>query len=229
MDKSNIPVTKLVEYFETYNRSEGKSSRTVSWYNEALNMLLKWLDEHGYGTNLGSIGEEEVRKFILWLQDRRFRGHKVSPQIVNNRVRALRAFFNWLYRKGYTEEHLLQDVRPPRLPEVIVETLSDAEVYLLFQELDQSTILGSRNAAILALLLDSGIRLSELSSLRLHDIHFEEQYIKVMGKGSKERIVPIGSTARKALLHYLIHFRGEPAHPGVEEFFLTLDGYGVSK
>jgi len=49
-----------------------------------------------------------------------------------------------------------------------------------------------------------------------------------MGKGAKERIVPIGNTAQKALLHYMVHFRGEPAHPGVEEFFLTLDGYGIS-
>ena len=176
VDKSNIPLAKLIGYFETYNKSEGKSLKTVSWYNEALSIFL-----------------------------------------------------NWLYHEGYTEEHLLQDIRPPRLPEVLVETLSDEEIGLLFQELDQSAMLGSRNAAILALFLDSGIRLSELASLKLHDIHLEEQYVKVMGKGSKERIVSFGNTAQKALLSYLIHFPGEPAHSGVEEFFLTLDGYGMSQ
>lgn len=229
MDKTNIPLAKLIDYFETYNRSEGKSPKTVTWYGEALHMFLDWLSEIGHPTNLGSVGEMEAREFILWLQNRHCNGHRVSVVTINNRVRALRAFFNWLYRKGYTREHLLEDVRPPRLPEVMVETLSDKEIEPLFQVLDQSTVLGSRNGAILALLLDSGVRLSELTSLKLRDIHFEEQYVKVMGKGSKERIVPIGSTTQKALLHYLIHFRGEPAHPGVEEFFLTLDGYSVSK
>lgn len=111
----------------------------------------------------------------------------------------------------------------------MVETLSDEEITLLFQRLERSTMLGSRNTAILALLLDSGIRLSELTGLKLQDVHLEDQYVKVMGKGSKERIIPFGSAAKRALIHYLLHFRGEPAHPGVQEFFLTIDGYPLSQ
>jgi len=147
---------------------------------------------------------------------------------VHNRVRALKAFFNWLYRKGYTDTNVLQDVKPPRLPQVMVDTLSDEEVTSIMVSQGQSTMAGSRNLAIIALLLDSGLRRSELVGLKAQDVHLEDQYVKVMGKGSKERMVAFGNTTRNALLNYLVHFRGEPAHPGVEEFFLTIDWYPMS-
>lgn len=228
MDKSNIHLQELIRYFDTYNRSDGKSPPTLRWYNGTLNMLLGWLTETGRPVSLGSIDENTVREFILWLQERRVHGHKMKVPSVNNRVRALRGFFNWLYRKGYTETHVLQDVKPPRLPQVMVDTLLDEEITGIMASQDQSTVTGSRNLAIVALFLDSGLRLSELVGLKAREVYLDDQYVKVMGKGSKERMVAFGSTARNALLHYLVHFRGEPAHPGVEEFFLTIYGYAMS-
>ena len=228
MDKGNIHLAELIKYFDTYNRSDGKSPYTLRWYCQTLNMFLGWLMKTGRPANLGSIDEDTVREFILWLQERQVHGHKITVSAVNNRVRALRAFFNWLYRKGYTETHLLQDVKPPRIPQVMVDTLSDEEIAAIMAGLDQSTMTGSRNISILALFLDTGVRLSELVGLKARDVHIEDQYVKVMGKGSKERMVAFGNTARSALLHYFVHFRGEPAHPGIEEFFLTIDGYPMS-
>lgn len=228
MDKSTMDLAELVKYFDTYNRSDGKSPCTLRWYQQSLGMFLSWLGENGRPSKLGAIDENVVREFILWFQARRIRDHQLRVPTVNNRVRALRAFFNWLYRKGYTDTHLLQDVRPPRLPRVMVNTLSDEEVDRFMAILDRSTVTGSRNTAILALLLDSGLRLSELVGLKIGDVHIEEQYVKVMGKGSKERMVAFGNSARRALLNYLVHFRGEPAHAGIEHFFLTIDGHGMS-
>ncbi|MFC1870817.1 tyrosine-type recombinase/integrase [Chloroflexota bacterium] len=228
MDKKNILLAEPIRYFDTCNRSDGKSSHTLRWYNQTLNMLLGWLIETGRPVTLGSIDENTVREFILWLQERQVHGHKIRVPSVNNRVRALRSFFNWLYRKGYTGSHLLQDIKPPRLPQVMVDTLSDEEVTSIMASQNHSTINGSRNLAIIALFLDSGLRLSELVGLKARDVHPEDQYVKVMGKGSKERMVAFGSTARNALLNYAVHFRGEPAHPGVEEFFLNIDGYAMS-
>ena len=223
MDKGNIHLKDLIRYFDTYNRSEGKSPSTLRWYNQTLNTFLGWLIDTGRPTNLGSIDENTVREFILWFQERLVHGHKMKVPSVNNRVRALRASCNWLYRKGYTETHLLQDVKPPRLPQVMVDTLSDEEITSIMASLDPSTVTGSRNLAILALLLDAGLRLAELVGLKIQDIHLEDQYVKVMGKGSKERMVAFGRTTRNALLHYLVHFRGEPAHPSIEEFFLAIN------
>jgi len=229
MDKENIHLQELIRYFDTYNRSEGKSPFTLRWYRETLNTFLRWLVETERPVTLGSIDENGVREFILWMQARRIHGHEITASTVNSRVRALRSFFNWLYRKGYTGSHLLQDVKPPRLPKVMVDTLTDEEIARIMASLDRSTMAGSRNIAILAMFLDSGLRLSELVGLKAANVHIEDQYVKVMGKGSKERMVAFGNTARNALLNYAVHFRGEPAHPGVEEFFLTLDGYPMSR
>jgi site-specific recombinase XerD len=229
MDKGNIELRELARYFDTYNRSDGKSPATLRWYNQTLDTFLGWLVETGHQVTLGSIDENTVREFILCFQERTVHGHRIRVPSVNNRVRALRAFFNWLYHKGYTETHLLQDVRPPRLPQVIVDTLSDEEIAAIMSVLDRSTMAGSRDTSILALFLDTGVRLSELVGLEVPDVHIEDQYVKVMGKGSKERMIAFGSTTRNALLHYLVHFRGEPALPNIEEFFLTIGGYPMTK
>jgi len=228
MDKGNLSLTELIKYFDTYNRSEGRSPFTLRWYQQSLTMFLNWLMKTGRPVTLGSISENIVREFILYLRERSTNGRKLSVQTINSKVRALRAFFNWLYQKDYTDSHLLQDLKPPRLPKLMVKTLSDEEITAIFASLGHSTMTDSRNTAIIALLLDSGLRLSELAGLQVQDVHLEGQYVKVMGKGSKERMVAFGSAARKALLHYFIHFRGEPAHPGVEHFFLTIYGYPMS-
>lgn len=86
------------------------------------------------------------------------------------------------------------------------------------------TAIGCRDIAILILMLDSGVRLSELCTLRFTDAHVEEGYLKVMGKGSKERIVPIGALAQKMLWRYVIHFRPSPLLEADNYLFLTLDG-----
>jgi site-specific recombinase XerD len=77
-------------------------------------------------------------------------------------------------------------------------------------------------------MLDTGLRLSEAANLKEDDVHINEHYVKVLGKGSKERIVAFGAACQRALLHYYHHFRVEPAHPGVDSFFLTIDGYPIS-
>ncbi len=228
MNKSNIHLKDLIKIFDTYNRSDGKAPPTLRWYNEVLNIFLGWLIKTGRSVTLGAIDENTVREFIIWLKERPVNGHEMRVYTVNNRVRALRAFFNWLCRKEYTATHLLQDLKPPRLPQVMVDTLSNEEIAVIIASFNPSTATGSRNIAILALFLDSGLRLAELVGLKIRDVFLEEQYVKVMGKGSKERMVAFGSSARNALLNYLVHFRGEPAHPGIEEFFLNIDGYGMS-
>ena len=166
MNKGNIELPDLIKYFDIYNRSEGKAVATLSWYDQALTMLLGWLTETGRPVTLGSIDENTIREFILWLQERLVNGHKMKVQSVHTRVRALKAFFNWLYRKGYTDTNVLQDIKPPRLPRVMVDTLSDEEINSIISSQDQSTWAGSRNLAIIALLLDSGLRRSELVGLK---------------------------------------------------------------
>jgi integrase/recombinase XerC/integrase/recombinase XerD len=228
VDKRDIELRQLIQHFEVFNRSEGKSPRTVSWYSEALNSFLYWLESENRSTKLKDVGESEGRAFALHLYDKRFRGKPLSTYTVANRVRALRGFFSWLAWKGYTADNALADFKPPKTAQTIIEPLAPQEVNQLFTKINQNTSLGARNGAILALFLDTGVRLSELADLKECDVHLEQRYVKVMGKGAKERIVPFGVDCQKTLLHYYYHFRPERAHSGVDTFFLTLDGYAMT-
>ncbi len=98
LDTSQLSLEKLIIHFEVNNRSEGKSPRTVAWYNEVLRLFLRWLRAQGHPDTLGEVDRDIARDFVLNLQARRGRSGHPSTHTINNRVRALRAFFNWLYR-----------------------------------------------------------------------------------------------------------------------------------
>ena len=105
-------------------------------------------------------------------------------------------------------------------------TISDEEIVRLFGCLDINTDTGCRDAAILVLFLDTGLGCSEPLGLKVEDLHLEERWLKVKGKGRKERMVPFGEKATKLLHRYLADFR--PARSGINQVFLCLDGSPMS-
>ena len=199
MYRSNIDLSVLIGHYEVHNRTEGKSPRTVQWYNEVLSMIYGWLEAQGMSTILNTIGEMEVRGFILHVQSRPGLKGVVSPNTVNNRVRALQAFFAWLNRKGYTEDHVLKDLRPPKMVTKVIEPLTPEEIKRMFATMNPNTAMGARNTALYSLMLDTGLRLSEVAHLEEVGVHIEERYVKVLGKGSKERIVAFGGACQRSL------------------------------
>jgi site-specific recombinase XerD len=237
LEKSRTPLDKLVRHFEAYNRSEGKSARTVEWYTRVLRFYQRYLEEQGHSTELGALTLDVVREFVLYLQTRRkWDGHPYIPSpggnlaaiSVNNYIRGLRAFFSWLHREGYTEEHILARLKPPKIPQKLVEVLTDADVGSILACLDPNMSSGCRDFTMVITLLDTGLRLSELVGLKMADAHVDEGYLKVMGKGAKERMVPIGSTCQKALQRYIFHFKPEPFYSDQDYVFLTLEGKPMS-
>ena len=98
MAKSNLDLLVLIRHFEIHNRTEGKSARTVGWYNEVLGLLYRWLQDQGMQSDLDTIDEMVIREFIMELQSRPgIKGKGVSSHTIYNRVNALRAFFSWLH------------------------------------------------------------------------------------------------------------------------------------
>jgi len=237
LEKLNTPLEKLVRHFEACNRSEGKSARTVEWYSRVLRLFQRYLEEQGHSTDLGALTLDLVRDFVLYLQTRRkWDNHPFIPSpggnlaaiSVNNYVRGLRAFFSWLHREGYTEENVLARLKPPKVPQKLVEVLTDTDVGSILACLDPNMASGCRDITIVITLLDTGLRLSELAGLKMADTHVDQGHLKVMGKGAKERMVPIGSTCQKAVQRYLFHFRPEPFYADQDYFFLTLEGKPMS-
>lgn len=132
MDKSNVDLSVLTQHFDVHNLTEGKSPRTVGWHhNEALGLFIKWLDEHGFTKNLGSVGEPEVRRLNLYVKEKPGIKGPISCHSVSVRVRASRAFFAWSARKGYTKNHLLKDLHSPKTVERVIEPLNLVEVHNL--------------------------------------------------------------------------------------------------
>ncbi len=229
VNTGKLELSEVVKQFELHNGSDGKSAKTVPWYNQSLGLLQNWLSGEGMSIRLRDLGEEEVRRFVLHLQGRKgVRGERASSHTVNNRVRALRSFFSWLDGRGYTDCNRLANLWTPNVREKEIEILADGEIKRIFAHVDPSTALGARNTAIFFLVLDARLRLSEVVTLKYDDVHLEDRYVKVLGKGDKERIIALGTTCHRALVNYAHGHRIEVSGPEVDVFFLCLDGHPMT-
>jgi len=178
---AEVELDKLIIHFAQSNKAEGKSSRAVSWYSEMLYDFTRFLRSKDYRRVLHEFDIGGVRAFVVHEQER-----GMSPYTVQGKVRALKAFSTWLFREGYTSDNLLSNFKLPKVPVTIIETLTSTEIDQLVNCQNQLTAIGCRDIAILIVMLNTGVRLSELCGLRLEDAHIEEGYLKVMGKGSRE-------------------------------------------
>lgn len=207
MDKSKIPFGKLHTAFELYNRTTNKSPRTVQWYNDKLILFERHL---GSNAVLADLTLDNVRAFIAELQSRgvvhansRFVKNKtgsLSSSYIQGFARALRAFASWLYEEGYTTTNVLKTLRPPRVQHKVIEVLTDKEVSALLGLFNRSDPL--RRPQLRRHHHFAGLRLraAELCSLLIADSHLEQGYLKALGKGNKERLVPVGQSAQDALI-----------------------------
>jgi site-specific recombinase XerD len=163
LEKYDIPLQKLAQHFEAYNRSEGKSPRTTEWYSRVISYLIRYLQQEGYPTQLGDVNIQVVREFILYLQTKKKwsdnpyvpspSNGNLSANSVQTYVRGLRAFFSWLHKEGYTEESLLAGLKPPKAPHKLVEVLKENEISRILSCLDPKTASGCRDIAIVITML----------------------------------------------------------------------------
>ncbi|MFC1870070.1 tyrosine-type recombinase/integrase [Chloroflexota bacterium] len=169
-------------------------------------------------------------------QKPRFQGHPyipernkpISPKTVQCHVRALKAFSSWLCTESYTPENKLKNLKVPKAPVTIIEPLSPEEIKGITASINKISFIGSRNYAIFATLLDTGLRASEAAGITLNNLNLADGYIKVMGKGSKERIVPIGKYIQMTLWTYIDKVRPEPISPDYNNLFLTRGGKAIT-
>ena len=231
-------LAKLLEGYGLSARSEGKSPNTIAIVVASVRYLDQFLTSHHLSTDVTEIGVEELRRFIVYLREcPRFAHHRftrpqgghLSGHTVNGYLRALQAFWSWLKREDFIEENPFSRLKIPKAPKKVIPVFTDEQLRRLFAAIDTTTLVGWRNYTIIVILLDTGIRCSELTSLKLADVNLESRLLKVWGKGSKERWVPIGAKVQKALWKYLLRYRPEPATPRYDQVFLTNDGHPLTK
>ena len=223
----------LIDLFVTTKQTEGRSERTLGWYRDMLTHFANFLG-NGTETKLKDLSIDDARSFVAWLQSRpsRYANHPMRPKedgglsanTIHGYVRALKAFSTWLYEEQFTGRNLFGRLKRPKTGKPLIVILSDQEINDIINAINPNCFLGARLYVVVLLLLDTGIRASELCSLTIEDTHLNEGYIKVVGKGDKERIVPFGGTTKKAILRYLHTFRPEPLHDGIDELILSVEG-----
>lgn len=200
----------LIEGFRLYCLAEGKQPTTVRWYMHKLDIFQRYLKGQDIPINTSHITTTHLRQFLVHLQTevkadqhnpyKPARDEGLSPQTVQGYARTLKAFFSWVTSEGYLPKDPTQRLKIPKAPKAIIETFSDDQIRRLLKAIDQRSTVGFRDRCIILVFLDTGIRLSELVTLELPDLHLDQAYFQAMGKGAKERIVPIGAHVQKALM-----------------------------
>ncbi len=133
LTKESLELADLAVEFELYNKTDGKSSKTIDWYNLSLKLFRRYLIESEQSTKLSNLGERQVREFILYLQKKKRRQdnphipeqkQKLAAISIQTYIRGLRAFFNWLHKQSYTYENRLVNLKPPKAQYKLVQILT---------------------------------------------------------------------------------------------------------
>ena len=195
----------LIESFLDYLRSQkGYSDHTVKNYQVDLEHFLTFLVN-----KQGSTGKKETApelESINFLVIREYLGRlygRYKRTTIARKLSAIRSFFYFLERKGLLKSNPAADISSPKQGKYIPTHLPVDEMFRLLEGPDRAKPLGLRDLAILEVLYSCGIRVSELSSLNLSSIDSDQRLVKVLGKGNKERIVPIGKKALRAIENYI--------------------------
>ena len=168
------------------------SAHTLDAYQRDLEALAAWAKANGID-DLATLQPEALRAFIA-AEHRR----GLSPKSLQRRLSACRSYFQWLLKHGRIAANPAAGIRAPKAPRKLPQVLDPDEAARLV-EVPTDVPLGLRDRALLELFYSSGLRLSEVCGLRWHDLDLDGGTVTVLGKGSKQRVVPVGSHARKAL------------------------------
>lgn len=188
----------LLQKFETYLQIEKNASKyTLTYYRKDIESLYLFMEKECI-QELTNIDYQTVRLYLTTLYDQ-----QLSRKSVSRKISSLRSFYRFLEREGDVDTNPFLQVSLPKSELTLPNFLYHEELEALFRVSDLSTPLGQRNQVLLELMYATGIRVSECATLTLDAIDFDLQTILVIGKGRKERYLPFGSFAAKALLRYL--------------------------
>ena len=186
-----------IKEYQNYLKFErGLSKNTIENYTFDIDKLVLFLTTHKIDATPLTIKEEEVQAFIYQIAS------QLNARSQTRIISGLKSFFNYLVFEDYRSNTPMELIEVPKVGRKLPDTLSTQEIDLLIGAIDLSTLEGERNKAMLETLYSCGLRVSELISLKISDLFFEEGFIKVTGKGNKQRFVPISSSTQKYIETY---------------------------
>lgn len=212
MDTNNFSFSQAVTGFLLNTQARRLSEHTIADYRNTYKKLAAWLQDNRC---ISSISKHDIEEFLA--------GQQVSEKTLLNYHAGLSALWTWALAEGLVEQHVVRQVVPPRPTQTAVLPYTEADVKAMLAvlgrsrsytrpgkvESDHSTLHPLRNRAIILLLLDTGLRASELCSLQIHQLDVRNRSLTVVGKGRKERVLPFSPNTGQALWKYLATRSGE--------------------
>jgi len=187
----------LIVSWERSLRAANKSPRTIRTYGDDARLLVSWLSAHNTVVSVEKLTRAHLESFI---EDQLSR-HKPTTAAV--RYRSLQQFFKWLLEEGEISVSPMARMRPPAVPETPVPVVPDEDLRKLLATCATTSFEDRRDLALLRVMIDTGIRLSEAAGMTLSDVDFETDVIVVLGKGRRPRAVPFGPKTATALDRYV--------------------------
>jgi integrase/recombinase XerD len=229
------PVTpeRLIAGYQLCASTEGKSPRSIEAVTNSVKYFQRFLATQSESPDFIEVTRQEIRGFIACLQQAHcYSAHRLTPtqdkklsgHTINCYARSLRIFYSWLVSEEIIETNPYDGVKIPPPPMKVIPTFSASQIEQLLYVINKKTATGYRDFTIILTFLDTGIRLSELCSMKIENLHLEDGLGTVLGKGNKERTFPLGKQLQRVLWSYIERYRPEPATPRFTPVFLNREG-----
>jgi len=218
--------SSYIKNYQSYLKIErGLSKNSIENYVLDVEKLFLYLTENEIAVSTIKIQEETVQQFIYEI------AKKVNPRSQARTISGLKSFFNYLIFEDYRPDNPMELIETPRLGRKLPDTLNIEDIDKLIAAIDLSSNEGERNRAILETLYGCGLRVSELVTLKISDLFFDEGFIKITGKGNKQRFVPISGLTQKYIEFYKNQVRNlVPIQKGHEDtLFLNRRGKQLTR
>ncbi|MFC1630993.1 site-specific tyrosine recombinase XerD [Candidatus Omnitrophota bacterium] len=194
----------LVEEFLSYLSVErGLAENTISAYRRDLSKYSQYVEKNNKGS-LNNINRRDITNFMLYLKDQGLGSNSIARCLV-----AVKVLHRFLANEKYLKEDITRIINLPKLWKTLPEVLTHQEVERLLRTPNLKSKLGLRDKAFLELIYATGMRVSEIVNLKLNDLNLDMNFVKCIGKGQKERIIPLGKFAQQSLSRYTARARPE--------------------
>ena len=210
----------LEDYISYLKIERAMSPSTVASYSSDVRDFRAWIDSAG--VRVGDVRTDHIVQYFGTLEG-------LSKRSQARFLSSLRSFFKWTVLEGYVKDNPCDAVDTPKIGRHLPAVLSEDEVSAIIDSVDTGSWNGLRDRAILEVLYGCGLRVSEVVGLKISNVYFKEGFVRIVGKGNKERLVPIGGMALEAVSDYLA-VRPEPSDTASEDIlFLNRDGRALSR
>lgn len=195
-----MKISNAIKKFLNYEKVKGSTDKTILNYKVRLNYFYEFLNKNIY---VNKIKYEDYENFIIYLRKKeKPNKKKLSTYTIKQYARDVKTFLNYLYKQDLINIDFSKKLIVPKTSKKIIDILTFSDIEKIYAHYDKNSFFGCRNLLIITLMLDTGLRLSEVVNLCWSDFDFEKHLIKVFGKGQKERYVPLTSTISAYFILY---------------------------